>query len=135
MLKPSRSPQSARGPPPLRKENRPHGDREGGGRVGSEAPRCPQPITAVPPRSTDRRHDRRETVVLHTQRQPGAPSKSEPILAQGTIEKAFPGDTACTERVHFANTTTATDGPRGRFYLDRGITIGDLMERELDGYA
>jgi hypothetical protein len=65
----------------------------------------------------------------------GATLTGEPILAQGVIEKAFPAETACTARVRFAKADSGQEGPRGRFYLDRGIAIGELMERELESYA
>jgi hypothetical protein len=74
-------------------------------------------------------------LVSHAGRPYGATLTGEPILAQGVLEKAFPADTACTERVRFAKADSGQEGPRGRFYLDRGIVIGELMERELEGYA
>lgn len=74
-------------------------------------------------------------MVQYARRPYGATPTGEPMLAQSVIERAFPAETACTARVRFAKTDSGPDSLRGRFFLDRGIVAGELLERELEGYA
>lgn len=63
-------------------------------------------------------------------------SARELILAQGTIEKAFPqGEEACTERLVFAKADARREPFDGGFAMKRGLVTGALAERELLSYA
>ncbi len=59
----------------------------------------------------------------------------EPILAQGTIEKVFPTEQACTERARFAKLDGWLPGADGGFAMKRGIITGALAEHELVSFA
>ncbi len=63
-------------------------------------------------------------------------SARELILAQGTLEKAFPqGEEACTERVELAKADARRAPFDDGFSMKRGIVTGALAEQELLGYA
>jgi hypothetical protein len=59
------------------------------------------------------------------------------IVAQGLVEKAFPGgpDEACTERLAFAQRQGWQGPDDGGFSLHRGLFAGELAEHELQQYA
>jgi hypothetical protein len=59
----------------------------------------------------------------------------EPVLAQGTLEKAFPaGLEACTERVRFAKEDQSAPFDGG-LAMKRGILAGAAAEHELHQFA
>lgn len=66
---------------------------------------------------------------LQESRAPGA--KIEPVLAQGTVEKVFPAEEACTERANLAKVIGWQGADDGGFALKRGILAGSLAEHEL----
>lgn len=59
----------------------------------------------------------------------------EPMLAQGRLEKCFPGEEACTERDRFARAESGRAPADGGVAMQRGIAVGMLAERELVSYA
>jgi hypothetical protein len=56
----------------------------------------------------------------------------EPIIPQGTIERAFPDTEACTARIEFAKAEPDTGD---RFYMERGIVTGALAEHEVQAWT
>jgi hypothetical protein len=70
-----------------------------------------------------------------TTERPAPAVRPEPILAQGLIEKAFPTEEPCTERVRFMKATGWQNTPENLFALKRGILAGELVERQLVNYS
>src|SRR5688500_7808451 len=63
------------------------------------------------------------------------PSKMEPVLSQGRIEKCFPTEQACTERDQFARLDAGRPPADDGLALIRGIATGTVAERELVQFA
>jgi hypothetical protein len=70
-----------------------------------------------------------------TTKRPTSTVRREPILAQGIIEKAFPTEEPCTERVRFMKATGWQSTPENLFAMKRGIIAGELVERQLVSYS
>src|SRR6266511_670334 len=67
---------------------------------------------------------------------PRSPVAAEPILAQGTVEKAFPeGESPCTERVRFHKAEAGRPPLDDGYPLKRGLAAGALAEGELHRYG
>lgn len=68
-------------------------------------------------------------------KEPEPVRRSGPIVPQGSIEKAFLGDDACTERVRRTKLEAGAEPHDGGYAMRRGLVTGSLAEHELEEYA